>query len=50
VTIPVELSPLASSPLHVVQPGETWYFQVWYRKTGYPAGSHLTAALALAFE
>jgi hypothetical protein len=38
-------------PTHLLRPGDTWYFQAWYRDPGHPcgAGHNLSNALSVTF-
>ncbi len=42
---------LAFDPAHLLRPGDTWYFQAWYRDPGHPCGGghNLTNALPVTF-
>ena len=51
IAIPVDLTALPTAPVTVVQPGETWHFQLWYRDLA-PTGatSNFSNAVTLVFE
>jgi hypothetical protein len=42
---------LAFDPAHILRPGDTWYFQAWYRDPGHPCGGghNLSNALPVTF-
>ncbi|MCP3919874.1 MAG: hypothetical protein GY711_30445 [bacterium] len=46
-SIAVDLTALPLTPLHAVQPGETWNFQCWYRDL---ASSNYTDAVGVLFQ
>lgn len=50
LTLAVDLSSLPTDPPHAVQPGETWFFQAWYRDQNPTATSNFTDAVAVEFE
>ncbi len=46
----VDLTALPTDPPSAVQPGETWYFQVWYSDQNPNPTSNMTNAVAMTFS
>ncbi|MDA1267312.1 MAG: hypothetical protein O2816_19700, partial [Planctomycetota bacterium] len=46
----VDLFAMPTSPSSAVQPGETWYFQTWFRDKNPQTTSNFTEAVSVTFN